>query len=401
MTSDSLAESTSHVSPFAPPGFPELPAVNGVRLGVAASGMRYRGRDDLLLAAFADGTTVAGVFTRSQTAAAPVLWCREVLARRRGAGARRQCRQRQCLHRPAGRDRPCGRRSTASAALFGCPPQQVFVASTGVIGEALPRGPAAAGAAAGRRARWGPTAGRRRRRPSRPPTPSPRARRAACEIDGRTVTHRRHRQGIRHDRARHGDHARLRVHRCGDRRTRCCRCCSTTRSTGRSTASPSTATPRPTTRCCCSPPAPPASRRSTIAADRRPRSPSAQALDRVCRDLAQQVVEDGEGHTKFVTIARQRRRRRRRGRARIALTIANSPLVKTAIAGADANWGRIVMAVGKAGERIDRDRLAIRIGGVLITADGGPLAAYDEAPVAAHMQGRRDRHRGRRRHRHR
>ena len=73
---------------------------------------------------------------------------------------------------------------------------------------------------------------------------------------------------------------------------------------------------------------------------------------------------------------------------RIALSIANSPLVKTAIAGEDANWGRIVMAVGKAGEKADRDKLAITIGGVAVTRDGEPVPNYDETPVTAHMQGR-------------
>jgi glutamate N-acetyltransferase/amino-acid N-acetyltransferase len=111
------------------------------------------------------------------------------------------------------------------------------------------------------------------------------------------------------------------------------------------------------------------------------------ALDRVCKNLARQVVEDGEGIPKFVTI--RVTGAVGGGAARtIGLAIANSPLVKTAIAGADANWGRIVMAVGKARERIDPDRLAIRIGGVLITGDGGPLPGYDEAPIAAHMRGR-------------
>jgi glutamate N-acetyltransferase/amino-acid N-acetyltransferase len=104
-------------------------------------------------------------------------------------------------------------------------------------------------------------------------------------------------------------------------------------------------------------------------------------------DLAQQVVRDGEGARKFVTI-------RVSGAAsdaaakRIGLAIGNSPLVKTAIAGEDANWGRIVMAVGKAGERADRDRLSIAIGGTEIARDGEAAPAYDETPVAAHMQGR-------------
>ncbi|MEE8274370.1 MAG: bifunctional glutamate N-acetyltransferase/amino-acid acetyltransferase ArgJ, partial [Alphaproteobacteria bacterium] len=111
------------------------------------------------------------------------------------------------------------------------------------------------------------------------------------------------------------------------------------------------------------------------------------ALESVCLDLAQQVVRDGEGAQKFVAIAVSGAATDAAAR-RIGLAIANSPLVKTAIAGSDANWGRIVMAVGKAGEAIDPERLTIGVGGVRITEAGGRADGYDEAPVAAHMAGR-------------
>jgi len=112
-----------------------------------------------------------------------------------------------------------------------------------------------------------------------------------------------------------------------------------------------------------------------------------RALGEVLLDLAHQIVRDGEGANKFVTITVTGADGRKAAR-RIALTIANSPLVKTAIAGEDANWGRIVMAVGKAGERADRDRLQIFIGGVQVTANGAAVPDYDETPVMAHMKGR-------------
>jgi len=99
------------------------------------------------------------------------------------------------------------------------------------------------------------------------------------------------------------------------------------------------------------------------------------------------VVRDGEGAQKFVAIEVSGAASRRAAR-RIGLAIGNSPLVKTAIAGQDPNWGRIVMAVGKAGERADRDRLSIEIGGVAVARDGQVVPGYDEAPVAQHMQGR-------------
>jgi len=112
----------------------------------------------------------------------------------------------------------------------------------------------------------------------------------------------------------------------------------------------------------------------------------ARALEAVCRDLAHQIVRDGEGASKFVEIAVTGAASARAAK-RIGLAIANSPLVKTAIAGEDANWGRIVMAVGKAGEKADRDALRIAIGGVEITRGGQVVPDYDETPVARHMQG--------------
>jgi glutamate N-acetyltransferase/amino-acid N-acetyltransferase len=129
---------------------------------------------------------------------------------------------------------------------------------------------------------------------------------------------------------------------------------------------------------------------AAVPADLRPGDPMIRnfraALDALLIDLAQQVVRDGEGASKFVTIKVAGAASRRAAR-RIGLAIGNSPLVKTAIAGADANWGRIVMAVGKAGERADRDRLAIRIGGIEVARAGRAAPGFDETPVARHMAG--------------
>jgi glutamate N-acetyltransferase/amino-acid N-acetyltransferase len=112
-----------------------------------------------------------------------------------------------------------------------------------------------------------------------------------------------------------------------------------------------------------------------------------RALSQVLTELALLVVKDGEGAEKLVTLDISGAASKAAAR-RIGLAVANSPLVKTAIAGADANWGRIVMAVGKAGEKADRDRLSIKIGGVEVAAKGAVVPGYDEAPVAAHMKGR-------------
>jgi glutamate N-acetyltransferase/amino-acid N-acetyltransferase len=113
----------------------------------------------------------------------------------------------------------------------------------------------------------------------------------------------------------------------------------------------------------------------------------AAALHDVCRQLAQLVVRDGEGAQKFIEV-RVTGAKSDDSARRIGLSVANSPLVKTAIAGEDANWGRVVMAVGKAGEPADRDKLSIGFGGTWAARDGQPLADYDEAPVALHLKGR-------------
>ncbi|MGH6633153.1 MAG: bifunctional ornithine acetyltransferase/N-acetylglutamate synthase, partial [Sphingopyxis sp.] len=110
------------------------------------------------------------------------------------------------------------------------------------------------------------------------------------------------------------------------------------------------------------------------------------AIREVALDLAQQVVRDGEGASKFIEIQVTGAISDNSAK-RVALAIANSPLVKTAIAGEDANWGRVVMAVGKAGEPADRDKLAIRFGDHWVAKDGLPVDSYDEAPVAAHLKG--------------
>ena len=110
-------------------------------------------------------------------------------------------------------------------------------------------------------------------------------------------------------------------------------------------------------------------------------------LSRVMTDLAQQIVRDGEGAGKFITVKVTGAANRRAAKT-IALSIANSPLVKTAIAGEDANWGRIVMAVGKSGELAERDKLAIRIGDILVARNGEAHAGYQESRVALHLKGK-------------
>ncbi|MFO1129605.1 MAG: bifunctional glutamate N-acetyltransferase/amino-acid acetyltransferase ArgJ [Rhodospirillales bacterium] len=382
MTTDSSL--ASPISPFAPPRFPDLPPVSGLRLGVTAAGLRYRDRSDLLLAGFAEGTAVAGSFTRSQTAAAPVLWCREALAAGKAAALIVNAGNANAFTGRPG-EVAVGATVDGVAGLFGCAREQVFVASTGVIGEVLPadRLLAALPKAA---ARLGGDGWETAARAIATTDTFPKGAGATCEIAGRPVAL----AGIAKGSGMIApDMATMLAFVFTDAAiaSPCLQWLladAVARSFNSITVDGDTST-NDTVLLFATGGAghPPVDDPDDVAL-----GSFREALDRVCQDLARQIVEDGEGISKFVTVRVTGAEGSAAART-IALAIANSPLVKTAIAGADANWGRIVMAVGKAGERIDRDRLAIRIGGVLITADGGPLAGYDEVPVAAHMRGRR------------
>ena len=368
-------------SPFAPAAFPDLPTIAGVRLAVAEAGIRYRGRTDLLLAEFTEGTSVAGLFTRSQTAAAPVLWCRKALAGGRARALIVNAGNANAFTGRAG-EQATGDTAEAVAATLGCPTEEVFVASTGVIGEALPTGklvaalPAAAAALG--RAGWEHAA-----RAIATTDTFPKGGTATAVIDNVPVRIAGIIKGagmiapdmatmlafVFTDAVIAPAALQQLVAASVDRSFNCI-------TVDSDTSTNDTALVFATGAAGHSPIA--------NAQDERLGSFRA-ALDDVMLDLAQQVVQDGEGISKFVTInvcgAADD------GAARkIGLAIGNSPLVKTAIAAADANWGRIVMAIGKSGERIDRDRLAISIGGVAVARDGAPVAGYDETPVAAHMK---------------
>jgi len=377
-------------SPLAPDGAPRLPAIDGVRLAARACGIKYRGRTDVCLMAFEPGTTVAGVFTRSKTAAAPVDWCRRALGRGQGGG-----RARAVLVNSGNANAFTGRlgeQSTeavarATAAALGCRPGEVFLASTGVIGEPLPHErilKALAKLEAGLEpAGWAAAA-----RAIMTTDTFPKAATRSAEIAGRPVVINGIAKGsgmIAPDMATMLSFAatdaklpQALLQRLLERAVRRSFNCITvdgdtsTSDTVLLAATGKAVHPR-------------------VPAECRPDHPLicdfARTLDALMLDLAHQVARDGEGAQKFVTVTVTGAASFAAAR-RIGLSIANSPLVKTAIAGEDANWGRIVMAVGKAGERADRDKLRIAIGGVELAREGRRIDGYDEGPVARHMQGR-------------
>jgi glutamate N-acetyltransferase/amino-acid N-acetyltransferase len=368
-------------SPFAPVSFPDLPPIGGVRLAVAEAGIRYRGRIDLLLAELKEGTSVAGVFTRSQTAAAPVLWCRRALDQGQARALIVNAGNANAFTGRAG-ENAAADTATAVAATLECPTGEVFVASTGVIGEALPTEKLVAAlpkaVEALGQATWEHAA-----RAIATTDTFPKGSTASAVVDNVPIQVAGIVKGagmiapdmatmlafVFTDAVIVPAALQALVAASVDRSFNCITVDSDTSTndtvlvfaTGDAGHAP-----------------------ITDAAEARA-DPVRAALDAVMLDLAHQVVKDGEGISKFVTINVSGAAHSGAAR-RIGLAVANSPLVKTAIAGEDANWGRIVMAVGKSGERLDPRRLAISIGGVAVARAGGPVVGYDETPVAAHMK---------------
>jgi glutamate N-acetyltransferase/amino-acid N-acetyltransferase len=371
------------VSPLAPARFPELPPIAGVRLAAFASGIRYQGRDDLMLAELVPASVVAGVFTRSLTAGAPVLWCRECLKGGVIRGIVVNSGNSNTFTGRAGREIVENTAATA-ARLLGCAPRQIFVASTGVIGEPPPGERISAAL------------------PQMIPLLSANGWEAAARAILTTDTFPK---GAAVTAAINGVPVRLNGFAKGsgmiapDMATMLAYvftdatlphavlqpllAAAADRSFNAITVDGDTSTSDTVLLCATGqarhPPV-------TIPDDRR-LADFRRALDRILADLAQQIVRDGEGAQKFVTIEVTGAATALAAR-RIALKIGNSPLVKTALAAGDANWGRIVAAVGKAGEQVDPGRMSISIGGIEIAARGGPVAGYEETPVTAHMRGR-------------
>jgi len=374
---------TAAVSPLAPAGFPAMPPIPGVRLAAFPAGIRYAGRDDLMLAELAPGSTVAGVFTQSTMPGQPVIWCRECLPRGTVRAIVVNSGNANVFTGRAGRQVV---ESTAAAAarLFDCDPREIYVASTGVIGEpppadriaaALPRVAERLDAAA-----WEPAA-----RAIMTTDTFPKAATATATIDG---------VGVRISGFCKGsgmiapDMATMLAFLFTDAALppqvlQPLLVEANAPSFNSVTVDGDTSTSDTVLLCATG------QARHVSGADAGdPRLDGFRAaLRAVMTDLARQIARDGEGAQKLVTIEVTGAESNRAAR-RIGLSIGNSPLVKTAIAAGDANWGRIVMAVGKAGENADRDRLSVAVGGIKIAADGGPVPGYDEAPVTAHMKGR-------------
>jgi len=372
-------------SPLAPARYPSLPPIAGVRLGSAHCGIRYKERRDLMVALLDPGTTIAGVFTKSKTCGAPVDWCKAGVKRGKARAIVVNSGNSNTFTGKAGVE-VVRRTVAAMAKIAKCDSKDVFVASTGVIGEPPPADkivgalPALARSVAGDGEAWRGAA-----EAILTTDTFPKLATATAIIDGVTVTLNGFCKGSGMIAP---DMATMLCYLFTDaalpaKALQELLSAANERSFNAITVDGDTST-SDTVLLCATGKA--KHKRVTRAADPRLKD-FRRALDEVMVDLAQQIVKDGEGAGKFVTINVSGAVSAKAART-VGLAIGNSPLVKTAIAAGDANWGRIVMAVGKSGEKVDRDTLGISIGGVLITKDGGPVPNYDEAPVTEHMKGR-------------
>ncbi len=373
---------SSAISPLAPTSVPDMPEIAGVRMATAEAGIRYKNRTDVLLALFDAGTTVAGVFTRSKCPSAPVEWCRSVI---KSGKARALMVNSGNANAFTGKSGRAATKLTADIAskTVGCKPSEIFLASTGVIGEPLDASKfAPVMASLNERAKPGEFLAAAKAIMTT--DTFPKVATATARIGKAKVTICGVAKGagmIAPDMATMlsfvftdaaiaapalqtllkdgvGDTFNA-VTIDGDTST------SDTLmmfATGQAKDCP----------------------RIARASDPRLKA-FKKALLTVLANLSEQVARDGEGARKLVEIVVEGALSKTSAR-KIAMSIANSPLVKTAIAGEDANWGRVVMAVGKAGEPADRDKLSIWFAGIRVAHKGERDPSYDEAKVSAEMK---------------
>ncbi|MDV7341318.1 bifunctional glutamate N-acetyltransferase/amino-acid acetyltransferase ArgJ [Terasakiella sp. A23] len=372
------------LSPLAPAKFPDVHPVKGVRFATRGVGVKYADRTDLMVCDLAEGSNIAGVFTQSLTASAPVDACREALVEGHGKA--------KCIIVNSGNANAFnGKKGIASVEnivaestkIFDCSKHEIFTASTGVIGEALPD-EKITGALAGMKNDLGNGSFEDAARAIMTTDTFPKAASAQVKIGDVDVTISGIAKGsgmiapnmatmlsfVFTDAAISSDVLQALLKDATDKSFNAITVDSDT-STSDTVLLAATGQ---------------AGNDEITSLSDADLVAFKEAFEALMIDLAQQIVRDGEGATKFVSITVKGAETDQAAKT-IALAIANSPLVKTAIAGEDANWGRIVMAVGKAGEKADRDKLQIAIGGTVIAGEGEAVEGYDEAPVAAHMKG--------------
>jgi glutamate N-acetyltransferase / amino-acid N-acetyltransferase len=372
------------VSPLAPKTVPDMPALDGVRLATAAAGIRYRDRTDVLLVQLAPGTAVAGVFTKSKCASAPVDWCRQNLKSRSARALVVNSGNANAFTGKTGRE-ACKFTARLAAKAIGCRPDEVYLASTGVIGEPLNAsafdGVMEGLVANGRNDCWLDSA-----KAIMTTDTFPKVATAQARLGKTIVTINGFAKGAGMIAP---DMATMLSFVFTDAPITAAALQRVLSEAVADTFNAVTIDGDTSTSDTLL-----AFATGTAAARGAPRAGKAndprlkdfrRAFTAVLAKLAEQVARDGEGARKLVEIEVEGAVSKASAR-RIAMSIANSPLVKTAIAGEDANWGRVVMAVGKAGEPADRDKLAIWFGGIRVAHKGMRDPTYDEAKVSAAMK---------------
>jgi glutamate N-acetyltransferase/amino-acid N-acetyltransferase len=372
---------SASLSPLAPKAFPDLPAIGGVRLATAQAGIRYRDRTDVLLAVFDPQTSIAGVFTRSKCPSAPVEWCRAQLKGGRARALVVNSGNANAFTGKSGRQ-ACALTAKFAATAIGCKSSEVFLASTGVIGEPLDAQAfdrvMAGLTAAARRGGYDDAARAIMTTDTFPKLATARARLGATDV---TINGFAKGAGMIAP-----DMATMLAFVFTDASIAAPVLQSLLRETVIDTFNAVTIDGDTSTSDTVLAFATGAAAAPRISRSSDPRlSAFRKAFAAVLANLAEQIARDGEGARKLVEIVVEGAVSKASAR-RIALSIANSPLVKTAIAGEDANWGRVVMAVGKAGEPADRDRLSIWFGGIRVAHRGARDPAYDEMAVSAAMK---------------
>jgi glutamate N-acetyltransferase/amino-acid N-acetyltransferase len=375
---------SSPVSPLAPTHVPDLPVLAGVKLATAAAGIRYKGRTDVLLAVMDKGTTVAGVFTKSKCPSAPVEWCRAKLGRGQARALVVNSGNANAFTGKTGRQATTLTASIAAKAL-GCSPNEVFLASTGVIGEPLDatkfNGVLDTMAEKAVLGEWMGAA-----KAIMTTDTFPKVATATVKLGKASVTINGMAKGAGMIAP---DMATMLAFVFTDAPIAAGALQSLLKNGVEDTFNAVTIDGDTSTSDTLL-----AFATGTAAANGAPKISRAsdprlkaftKALRAVLADLAEQVARDGEGARKLVEIIVDGATSKASAR-RIAMSVANSPLVKTAIAGEDANWGRVVMAVGKAGEPADRDKLAISFNGIRVASRGARDPSYDEAEVSSAMK---------------
>ena len=365
------------ISPLAPAGFPDLPVIDGVTFATAEAGIKYKNRVDVMMAMLTPGSTIAGVFTRSATRSANVLDCQEKLGGDQSGPA-------AILVNSGNSNAFTGRHGTGSVEAIckavsketGIHPDRVFTSSTGVIGEPLPHDKIVAKVAELTTAQ-APSGIKNAAYAIMTTDTFPKGSTRTVDIDGKTVKI----AGIAKGSGMIApDMATMLVYiftdaKIGHEALQYLLTDLTNKTFNNITVDSDTSTSDTLLMGAT----------GASGVDVTGKNAFAIALHEVMEDLAHQVVRDGEGATKFVTITCTGAASDADARL-VAMATANSPLVKTAIAGEDANWGRVVMAVGKSGAQADRDLISISFGDIKVADKGWRAPDYSEAAASAYMK---------------